>query len=85
MGPEDRIILCTAEPHWIYDKLLKRYDNQINENNLAFLEEKIFCRKIAVFLSGDLHHYRRHATDDNRHKITAGGGGGFCIRPTVAM
>jgi hypothetical protein len=81
MVPEDRIILCTAEPHWIYDKLLKRYDNQINENNLAFLEEKIFCRKIAVFLSGDLHHYRRHATDDNRHKITAGGGGGF-LHPT---
>jgi len=81
MGKGDRIILCTAEPHWIYDKLLKKYDNEINENNLAFLEEKIFCRKIAVFLSGDLHHYRRHATDDNRHKITAGGGGGF-LHPT---
>lgn len=81
MGKDDRIILCTAEPHWIYDKLLKKYDNEINENNLAFLEEKIFCRKIAVFLSGDLHHYRRHATDDNRHKITAGGGGGF-LHPT---
>ena len=81
MKPNDRIILCTAEPHWIYDKLLKQYDNEINENNLAFLEEKVFCRKIAVFLSGDLHHYRRHATDDNRHKITAGGGGGF-LHPT---
>jgi hypothetical protein len=81
MGPEDRIILCTAEPHWIYDKLLKKYDNQINENNLAFLEERIFCRKVAVFLSGDLHHYRRHSTEDNRHKITAGGGGGF-LHPT---
>ena len=81
MKPDDRIILCTAEPHWIYDKLLKKYDNEINENNLAFLEEKIFCRKIAVFLSGDLHHYRRHATDDNRQKITAGGGGGF-LHPT---
>lgn len=81
MGPEDRIILCTAEPHWIYDKLLKKYDNQINENNLAFLEERIFCRKVNIFLSGDLHHYRRHSTEDNRHKITAGGGGGF-LHPT---
>ena len=81
MGADDRIILCTAEPHWIYDKLLKKYDNQINENNLAFLEERIFCRKVAVFLSGDLHHYRRHSTEDNRHKITAGGGGGF-LHPT---
>ncbi|HJZ82453.1 MAG TPA: hypothetical protein VKD91_18970, partial [Pyrinomonadaceae bacterium] len=81
MGTDDRIILCTAEPHWIYDKLLKKYDNEINENNLAFLEEDIFQRKIAVFISGDLHHYRRHSTDDNRHKITAGGGGAF-LHPT---
>lgn len=81
MEKDDRIILCTAEPHWIYDKLYKKYDSEINENNLAFLEEKIFCRKIAVFLSGDLHHYRRHATEDNRQKITAGGGGGF-LHPT---
>lgn len=81
MDPEDRIILCTAEPHWIYDKLLKRYDNEINENNLAFLEEKVFCRKVEVFISGDLHHYRRHSTKEHRHKITAGGGGGF-LHPT---
>ncbi|HEY0348716.1 MAG TPA: hypothetical protein VGC60_11245, partial [Pyrinomonadaceae bacterium] len=81
MEEGDRIILCTAEPHWIYDKLLKKYDNEINENNLAFLEEKIFCRKIQVFLSGDLHHYRRHATKDNKQKITAGGGGAF-MHPT---
>jgi hypothetical protein len=81
MEEGDRIIMCTAEPHWIYDKLLKKYDNEINENNLAFLEEKIFCRKIQVFLSGDLHHYRRHATKDNKQKITAGGGGAF-MHPT---
>jgi hypothetical protein len=78
MDDGDRIILCTAEPHWIYAKIYHKFDNEINENNLAFLEQKIFCRqKIAVYLSGDLHHYRRHATDDGRQKITAGGGGGF--------
>jgi hypothetical protein len=81
MKEDDRIILCTAEPHWIYDKLLQKYDNEINENNLAFLEQKIFCRKIQVYLSGDLHHYRRHATKGNQHKITAGGGGAF-MHPT---
>lgn len=81
MEPEDRIILCTAEPHWISDKLYKEYDNQINENNLAFLEEKIFCRDISVYLAGDLHHYRRHATETNLQKITAGGGGAF-LHPT---
>jgi len=92
MDDDDRIILCTAEPHWIYDKLLKKYDNEINENNLAFLEEKIFCpkifweqniflRRIGVYLSGDLHHYRRHARRTGEHKITAGGGGAF-MHPT---
>jgi len=81
MEKEDRIILCTAEPHWISDKLYKEYDNQINENNLAFLEEEIFCRAISVYIAGDLHHYRRHATEKNLQKITAGGGGAF-LHPT---
>ncbi|HXI61812.1 MAG TPA: metallophosphoesterase [Pyrinomonadaceae bacterium] len=83
MEKGDQIILCTAEPHWIYDKLLKKYDNQINENNLAFLEQKIFCdNTIQVYLSGDLHHYRRHApVMGPGHKITAGGGGAF-MHPT---
>ncbi len=81
MDKDDRIILCTAEPHWISDKLFKKYDNQINENNLAFLEEEVFCRRISVYIAGDLHHYRRHATDTNLQKITAGGGGAF-LHPT---
>lgn len=82
MGEGDRIILCTAEPHWIFAKLYKQYDAEINENNLEFLDKKVFAKqKIAVYLSGDLHHYRRHATDDGLQKITAGGGGAF-LHPT---
>lgn len=78
----DRIILCNAEPHWIYAKMYERMDSGISESNLAFLEEML-GKKVAVFLAGDLHHYRRHeATDQSStQKITSGGGGAF-LHPT---
>jgi hypothetical protein len=82
MGDNDRIILCTAEPHWIFAKIYNKYDDEFNENNLAFLDKKIFTRQqITVYMSGDLHHYRRHATPAGLQKITAGGGGAF-LHPT---
>lgn len=82
MGDGDRIILCTAEPHWIFAKIYNKYDEEINENNLAFLDKKIFTKQqIAVYMAGDLHHYRRHATESGLQKITAGGGGAF-LHPT---
>src|SRR5262245_3195871 len=82
MKDGDRIILCTAEPHWIYATVYGKDDQNYSEDNLAFLENKIFCnQQITVYLSGDLHHYRRHATDEGLQKITAGGGGGF-LHPT---
>jgi hypothetical protein len=81
MGPDDKIILCLAEPHWISAKVYNKYDTNYTESNLAFLEEKIFHRKIAVFLAGDLHHYRRHEDASRCQKITAGGGGAF-LHPT---
>ncbi len=82
MGTEDRIILCCAEPHWVSAKIYSKIDPNYNENNLRFLEEKIFSRRqIAVFIAGDLHHYRRHYSKDGVQKITAGGGGAF-LHPT---
>ena len=80
MGPDDRVILCDAEPHWIYAQTYGQIDSDYNENNLAFLERK-FGGKVAVFLAGDLHHYRRHEDPQGRQKITAGGGGAF-LHPT---
>jgi Calcineurin-like phosphoesterase len=78
----DRIILCNAEPHWIYAKMYEQMDSNYSENNLSFLEEML-GKKIAVFLAGDLHHYRRHEAADksSTQKITAGGGGAF-LHPT---
>lgn len=81
MQEGDRIILCVAEPHWIYADIYGINDKDYNESNLAFIEEKIFGKKISVFVAGDLHHYRRHQSPDNVQKITAGGGGAF-LHPT---
>lgn len=81
MGENDRVILCVAEPHWIFAKNYGVVDNNYNESNLAFLEQKVFHKKIAAFIAGDLHHYRRHAAPNGVQKITAGGGGAF-LHPT---
>ncbi|MFT3930147.1 MAG: hypothetical protein QM709_07595 [Spongiibacteraceae bacterium] len=81
MAPDDRVILCVAEPHWIFAKTYGVVDNNYSESNLAFLEQKIFNNRIAVFIAGDLHHYRRHAAPSGVQKITAGGGGAF-LHPT---
>lgn len=80
MTPEARVILCNAEPHWIYAKKYGAADEQYTDSNLRFLEERVLGRRIFVFLAGDLHHYRHH-TDGTRHKIVAGGGGAF-MHPT---
>jgi hypothetical protein len=83
MASEDRVILCNAEPHWISAHLYGEANPDITENNLKFLEDIVFEGRIAVFLAGDLHHYRRHESPDGRQKITAGGGGAF-LHPTHA-
>jgi hypothetical protein len=82
MKETDRIILCHAEPHWIFARMYEHLDSSISESNLAFLE-KMLGKKVAVFIAGDLHHYRRHeATDESAtQKITSGGGGAF-LHPT---
>ena len=81
MSPDAQVILCTAEPHWVYEAKYDKFDPRINQENLTFLEQRIFGNRIAVFLSGDLHHYRRHTDGFGRQKITAGGGGAF-LYPT---
>lgn len=81
----DRIIICTAEPHWVYATAYEDLDPEYNENNLRYFE-KVLQRNgalIVAYVAGDLHHYRRHANDDGTQKITAGGGGAF-LHPTHA-
>ncbi|MFL5346948.1 MAG: metallophosphoesterase [Hyalangium sp.] len=82
MGPNDRVILCNAEPAWIRATATKRRRGYL-ESNLEYLQEKVLGKRISVFIAGDLHHYRRHEDPEGRQKITAGGGGAF-LHPTHA-
>ena len=87
MQKDDRIILCTSEPEWIYERMYSQFDEQVySERTLRDFEERVLDgRDIQVMIAGDLHHYRRHeqSTDSvfKRHRITAGGGGAF-LHPT---
>ena len=49
----------------------------------GFFEERILGRRVAVFLTGDLHFYKRHEREDGTQKIVSGGGGAF-LHPTHA-
>lgn len=81
MGKDDRIILCHAEPHWIRAAQYGGEDPNYSESNLKLLEKRL-GHSVAVFIAGDLHHYRRHESEDqSTQKITAGGGGAF-MHPT---
>ncbi|HEX2573910.1 MAG TPA: calcineurin [Polyangia bacterium] len=84
--PGDRVILCTAEPAWVLDKIYPTGEKV--ERAIDFLEDKLTQHgaRVAVTLAGDQHHYRRHEHRDavtglTRHKIIAGGGGAF-LHPT---
>jgi len=81
MDENARIILCHAEPHWIRAAQYGGDDPNYNESNLKLLEKRL-GHSVAVFIAGDLHHYRRHESEDqSTQKITAGGGGAF-MHPT---
>jgi hypothetical protein len=85
MRAGDRIVICTAEPHWVYATAYEDLDPEYNENNLHYFE-KVLRRNgasIVAYIAGDLHHYRRHANPEGAQKITAGGGGAF-LHPTHA-
>ncbi len=79
----DRIVVCTAEPHWIAARAYQEMDPESNENNLRYFETVLQGNgaSIVAYLAGDLHHYRRHANASGIQKITAGGGGAF-LHPT---
>jgi Calcineurin-like phosphoesterase len=84
-GDPARVIVCHAEPHWIRAAQYggEGEDPNYSESNLKLLEKRL-GQNVAVFIAGDLHHYRRHESEDKTtQKITAGGGGAF-LHPTHA-
>lgn len=90
MRPGERAILCLSLPVWIYAHKYRRHGSVFDETDLVYLREEVSARhgvELTVYLSGDLHHYRRHEEVDAApgripvQKITAGGGGAF-LHPT---
>ena len=62
-----KLILCTAEPSWNYDK-----DEKLQgEDNLSTIT-KIATdagARVAAVIAGDLHHYSRYFAKDVRHEL----------------
>ncbi|MBS1614890.1 MAG: metallophosphoesterase [Bacteroidetes bacterium] len=86
MQTGDKVILLTAEPAWVYAKMLR--GNRSFEKLNFFINRYIRDEKgltghplkLAATLTGDLHHYSRYQRkgEDHGHQfITAGGGGAF--------
>ena len=93
----DKVILCTAEPSWVY-KVIHRKDASYKRlkffEQIFITDDKYGCTggkkfKLVATLTGDLHHYSRYeelkktseGTEYVNHLITAGGGGAF-LHPT---
>ncbi|GLR79044.1 hypothetical protein GCM10007856_17180 [Azospirillum oryzae] len=87
MEAGSRVVLCTAQPDWIY-----AHCDRGKFSNLAYVEYIIehHGHELALVLSGDMHNYNHYLghivertshAERTRHYITAGGGGAF-LHPT---
>ncbi len=88
MQPGDKVILCTAEPAWVYrqlypentsyDRLRFFIETYITDDRAGLIGKKF---TLATALTGDLHHYSHYCFKDesgqSNHYIGAGGGGAF--------
>lgn len=78
---DDRVILCTAEPSWVYGVT----KGPEAFRSLRYFEDRYIRHagthpaRLAVTLTGDLHHYVRYQSQDadETQRITAGGGGAY--------
>lgn len=81
MAKGDRVMLCTAEPAWVYEATT---NNNISYDRFDYFVNRFFSKKefkMVAVITGDLHHYSRYeeiASDGyNRQYFTSGGGGAF--------
>jgi hypothetical protein len=75
-----KLILCTAEPSWNYDRegILQGDDNLSHITRIA---NRAGARICAV-LAGDLHHYSRYTAKGSATSFVTAGGGGAYFSPT---
>jgi hypothetical protein len=91
MKAGDRVILCLSLPVWTYAHKYRSMGREFDETDLLYLRDEVLAPRgidVKVYLTGDLHHYRRHeelnapaGSGSPIQKITAGGGGAF-LHPT---
>ena len=80
MPEHSRIILCSAEPGWLYtDTNSKSWE--ITDYALGIVAAAKRGLSVPIVLSGDTHHYNRYVGPDGTQYITSGGGGAF-LHPT---
>jgi hypothetical protein len=77
-----QVILCVPFAQWIMEKAYPGY-SEYDGAALKQFAERIIGRPIRVYLTGDLHSYRRHESEEGVQKIVAGGGGAY-LHPTHA-
>ena len=80
MPEGSKIILCGAEPGWLYANTNRR-SFQIVDYAASIAERAKNNISVPILLSGDTHHYSRYASPQGVQFITAGGGGAF-LHPT---
>ena len=79
--PDERIILCSPEPYWIERAPKAVGSSELVTSLFETLRDKM-GEQLRLVISGDLHHYQRLSSDDDRrHHITCGTGGAF-LHPT---
>lgn len=82
LSPGDHVILVAAQPDWVEQEI--RYKE---ESHFWQIEDELITPRgatVHLWLSGDLHHYRRHEArkpdgtpDEKFQRVTSGGGGAF--------
>jgi hypothetical protein len=76
----DKVILLTAKPAWV--KALPGKLDPPSWRYLSFFEERVVRKlgaRLALTITGDLHHYARYepSTVEEPTRLTAGGGGAY--------
>ncbi len=75
-----KLILCTAEPSWNYDKD-EGLQGEDNLSTITKIADNAGARICAV-LAGDLHHYSRYVAKEAGTSFFTAGGGGAYFSPT---
>jgi len=97
MMPGSKVILCTAEPSWVYaetrtgevtDPREREKEKEKVYNNVGYIERNAIQangHELVVGLAGDWHNYTRYEEVDGGHQRFVSGGGGAYLYPTHNM